>query len=371
MREIARVAQGFFPTQPRIVSAIAKLFDLPRHGTVTVLDAGCGCGDAIADLRAEWTARVTLDLQIKLYGIESDRERHRQAQEQLGAVDGEAVWSAIEDCAPDRGASLLWFNPPYDRIRGAGRTEVSLFNRVKDWCRRDGIMVLIVPDYILSDPQTGLAVAVERTYRTLALYRYPEPDYRAFKQCVLIAQRREKALSSTRIPFPGWASAPDQWPILPDHPRPIATLGTGEPINIRRTLLSDELIRDVLSTSTLRNSLLREALAPEPKVERPLLPLKAGHLALALAGGLCDGIVEKDGVRFLVKGTLSRKTCHTKTTEKLDADGNKIADVDVFRTVYAMNVRCLREDGSIENYSSDDGVAVAADEPEDPEEEIV
>jgi hypothetical protein len=222
---------------------------------------------------------------------------------------------------------------------------------------------LIVPDYILADQQTGLATAVERTYRTLALYRYPEPEYRAFKQCVLIAQRREKALSGNRILFPEWAADSEQWPILPDHSRAIATLGAGEPLHIRRTMLSDELIRDVLSTSPLRNSLLREALAPAPKVERPLLPLKAGHLALALAGGLCDGIVEKESVRFLVKGTLSRKTCHTKTTEKIDAEGNKIADVDVFRTVYAMTVRCLREDGSIENYSSNDSEeeAVAVD----------
>jgi hypothetical protein len=171
---------------------------------------------------------------------------------------------------------------------------------------------------------------------------------------VLIAQRREKALSGNRILFPEWAASPEQWPVLPDNPRTVATLGTGEPLHIRRTMLGNELIREVLSGSPLRNSLLREALAPAPKVERPLLPLKAGHLALALAGGLCDGIVEKDGLRFLVKGTLSRKTCQTKTTEKLDAEGNKIADVDIFRTVYAMNVRCLRDDGSIEDYSSND-----------------
>ncbi len=198
MREIARVAQGYFPTQPRIVAAIARLFDLPRHGTVTVLDAGCGGGDAIATLRDAWMPRATPELQVKLYGVESDRERHRQAQDRLSAAGGEAIWSAIEDCAPDRGASLLWFNPPYDRIRGAGRTELALFNRVKDWCRRDGILVLIVPDYVLADPQTGLATAVERAYRTVAVFRYPEPEYQEFKQCVLIAQRRGKALSGIR-----------------------------------------------------------------------------------------------------------------------------------------------------------------------------
>jgi hypothetical protein len=369
MREIARVAQGYFPTQPRIVAAIANLFD-PRHGTVTVLDAGCGCGDAIDHLRAAWMRCATPELEVKLYGIESDRQRCGQAQERLALSGGEAVCASIEDCTVDRGASLLWFNPPYDRIRGAGRTELALFNRVKDWCCRDGILVLIVPDYVLADPQSGLAIAVELSYRALKLYRYPVPEYQVFKQCVLIAQRREKTLSGNRIGFPEWAAEPDHWPILPDRANIIATLGTGDALHIRRTTLSNESIIDALSRSPLRNSLLREALAPAAAIERPLLPLKAGHLALALAGGLCDGIVEKDGVQFLVKGTLSRKTCQTKTTEKLDADGNKVADVDIFRTVYAMNVRCLRDDGTIEDYTSNDADDVTA-ESQDTEGEAV
>ena len=44
MREIARVQQGFFPTQNRIVQVVARLFSLPiqQCGPVVVLDAGCG-----------------------------------------------------------------------------------------------------------------------------------------------------------------------------------------------------------------------------------------------------------------------------------------------------------------------------------------
>ena len=46
MREIARVQQGFFPTQDRIVHAVAGLFKLPvsADGPFVVLDAGCGTG---------------------------------------------------------------------------------------------------------------------------------------------------------------------------------------------------------------------------------------------------------------------------------------------------------------------------------------
>lgn len=366
MREIARVAQGYFPTQDRIVAALSRLI-APHPQATTVVDAGCGCGKAIADLRQHWIARATATPTIKLYGIESDRDRHRQASELLsgGPGGGEALWSAIEDASPDGGASLLFFNPPYDRIRGAGRMELNLFNHVKHWCRRDGVLVLIVPDYILSDAQTGLAAAVERDYRVLVVYRYPEPEYQSFKQCVLIAQRRERALNKERIGFPAWAEDAASWRILPDRAQPLVTLPAGDALRLRRVTLSQELLLEVLSRSPLRNSLLREALAPAPAIERPLLPLKAGHLALALAGGLCDGVVDHEGVRFLVKGTLERKTCHTKSTARFDADGNKTADVDVFRTVYAMKVRCLRENGTLENYTSSDGEDVGTDSTEE------
>ena len=85
MREIARVAQGYFPTQPRIVAAISRLVAPPPHGTVTVLDAGCGCGDAIDELRNAWKSCARTDTNIKLYGIESDRERHRMTTGAAGS----------------------------------------------------------------------------------------------------------------------------------------------------------------------------------------------------------------------------------------------------------------------------------------------
>ena len=181
MREIARACQGFFPTQNRIVRAIAGLLKLPiqQAGPVVVLDAGCGTGKAIHDLREHWCSQQA-DLNVTLLGIESDKNRHQQAASLLasGRGGGVALWSAIEDATVDQPVSLLWFNPPYDRIRGAGRTEVALFNRVKDWPARGcGLLLMIVPDYVLADAEIGLAVAVERDYELIGLWRYPEPEY--------------------------------------------------------------------------------------------------------------------------------------------------------------------------------------------------
>ena len=366
-REFSRVRQGYFPTQDRIVTAISSLISLP-DGQVTVLDAGCGCGLAIDKLRRDWLTRSP-QTRVKLYGIESDKSRFEKAHELFTSQPGGggAIWSAIEDCDPTESPSLLYFNPPYDRIRGQGRLELLLYNRVRHWTARNGYMVLIVPDYVLYDYATDMAFAIERDYRVIEVFRYPEPEYNSFKQCVLFAQRRERSIpKNTRIAFPDWARNAETWPILPDNGNPIVTLGPGKDIEFRRQNLGKDLILDVVSHSPLRNSLLREAMAPAPKIERPLMPLRDGHLALALAGGLCDGIIEApDGSSFLIKGTLESKVCTVSKVAKFNEHGEHTQNVHKNRTRYQMKVRCLRENGSIEDYSSNEGEEVAMDDEDD------
>jgi hypothetical protein len=331
MREIGRIQQGYYPTQNRIVRAVSGLFKLPAqsNGAVTVLDAGCGTGQAIYDLRNAW----------------------------------------LERC-PDGSVSLLWFNPPYDRIRGAGRSEPALFSKVKDWPgKAGGLLLLIVPDYVLADSGSGLAMAVERDYELLGLWRYPEPEHAAFKQCVLLARRREKALNKTRLLFPRWACDPAVWPILPDTPQPVADLcPVRGNLSLRRVRLSDDLLLDTVSRSALRGAMLREATAAAPPIGRPLLPLKHGHLALALAGGLCDGIVQKNGVRFLVKGTLTSAIRKVATKDSFNSDGIKTAEIDTYKTRYEMSARCLLDNGSIENHTSAEPAEVVAGTDDDTED---
>ena len=178
MREIARVQQGFFPTQDRIIRAVAKLFNLPTssNGPVIVLDAGCGTGRAIHNLSEIWLAERP-GLNVTLLGIESDKNLHSQAADLLGPCN--VLWSDIDDAAVDQPGSLHWFNPPCDRIRGAGRTETVLFNRVKDWpARGTGLMLMIVSDHVQADVEVGLAIAAERDYELLGLLQgsssYPD-----------------------------------------------------------------------------------------------------------------------------------------------------------------------------------------------------
>ena len=330
------------------------MFKVPGRDRIVILDAGCGAGKALHDLR-QIILEQQPDANISLLGIESDKSRHQEAALLVSKSNEDGVlWSAIEDATVDQPVSLLWFNPPYDRIRGVGRTEAALFNRVKEWpARGNGLLLMIVPDYVLADVDVGLAVVVERDYELLGVWRYPEPEYQDFKQCVLLARRREKALNKTLLTFPRWAGGQSKWPVLRDDMKPVATLQPiQKAVTLRRTRLGNDVIVDTVSRSPLRSGLLREAAAPAPPIGRPLLPLKHGHLALALAGGLCDGIIESSGNRFLIKGTLSSAVRRVSTKPQVDDSGNTVAEIDTYRTRYEMNVRCLRSDGSIENYTS-------------------
>ncbi len=347
MREAGRVSQGFYPTQDRIVAAISKLFAMPESGTVTIVDPCSGCGAAIATLKNVWS---NPNNQILTYGIEGDRHRAGESKKVLDS----ALWSNTEDATLTNRVSLNFLNPPYDRIRGASRLELIFFQKVSDWTARGGYLCLIVPDYILADERTGLAVAVDREYDHVQVWRYPEPEYSIFKQCVLIGRRRQRALPTSRIIFPMWAEKPSAWQILPDDSKPIYTLPNAPSTVLQRQNLSREILLEAVAKSPIRNALLREALAPAPKPERPLMPLKEGHLALALAGGLCDGITKHPDTDepLLVKGTLESKVLKAKTKAKIDDMGNQTGSVDYFRTTYVMNVRFLRSSGDIENYSS-------------------
>jgi hypothetical protein len=333
---------------------ISVIIKPESNGQITLLDAGIGEGKAVNSLREEWLKKDPT-LNVYVCGVESDKNRAEQAHELLskGPGGGQVVWSAIEDTFIVNECSVLYFNPPFDKIRGSGRTEFELFEKVKGWPMRGGLIVMIVPDYVVEDYGSGIAKSFERDFELKGIFKYPEPEYQEFNQCVLIGVRRERALNKQSYSFPTWAEDPDNWPILGISKRIVAkTKAARLPTIIRRQKIGEDLIKETVAKSALRGAMLSEAIAPEPPIGRPLLPLRHGHLALALASGLCDGVIKKGKERFLIKGTLDSAIRKTGIKEKKNKDGEIISDVEIWKTQYEMHVRCLRDNGSIENYTS-------------------
>lgn len=115
--------------------------------------------------------------------------------------------------------------------------------------------------------------------------------------------------------------------------------------------MHDEVILNSVFKSPLRHALLREA--PEQPLARPPLPLRSGHVALLLAGGLESEIEDPEQGRFLVKGKLIKADKKYKTEEKTGRNGETF-EVDVYRTQYELAVTVLRYTGDVEKYTSEE-----------------
>ena len=355
-RERSRLQCGHFRTPPRVITALSKLIKPSPEGNVTVLDCCCGTGEAVAELKAAWGSPVN----VKTYGVEVDRGRAEAAEHNLDEV----LWSAIEESYPSACCSMMLANYPYDQVRDEGRLEALLFGGTKDWpMRKRGVLVLIVPQAVLKERYSDLAHEVEKHYDVKAVFNFPLPEFNTFRQSILLGVRREKEQPTSWDEL-GWAT--QEWPELPlEAERPRWTLHPSATVNLRRAEVSDEILLATTSKSPLKHALLREAMAPEQPLARPVLPLRPGHIALVLASGCETWLDNPVHGKFGVKGSLRAENRKVGSEEKLDADGEPCAIVDRYRTTYTLHITALRATGAVETFTSEPKQELVNTEGED------
>ena len=84
---------------------------------------------------------------------------------------------------------------------------------------------------------------------------------------------------------------------------------------------------------------LSETMPREINRIRPLTALRQGHLAMLLASGLMNGEVEKDGKKYLIKGSVRKVVKRSETDEEIDEEGrgrSKITETDQFQITVKM-----------------------------------
>ena len=326
------------------------MLNWPASGVVTLADPCAGKGDALLPL-ADYARAARPGLTVLPCGAESDRGRAHVAHESFALAGGWCVWACMDDLEVSGGASLLWLNPPYDHVRGVGRTETLLLDSAIEWVARGGIVVAIVQRSTWNAGYYDLGRAFTRKCDILGCWDYPEPERSEFGQSVVIARRRTKDVdygSDTSVFQTEWPSL-DMW-----KGRPFTVPAGGRLPTVVRTELGYDQVTQATRTSPLRAALLQAAMQPAPPLERPLLRLRPGHMALALAGGLCDGaFTDPEGRPFLLKGTLTSEVKTVNKTAHFDTNGHPDGVMCVDRTAYTLGVRALRHDGTLENYNSD------------------
>lgn len=328
-RNFAR--NGYYPTDETTLERTLQALAPSPTGKMRIFDPCAGEGAALAE-----TAHVLGCDRVETYAVEYDQERANHCKTLLDRV----LHSDLMDTMISRQAfGLLWLNPPYGDLvadhagasqyqgNGRRRLEKMFYQRALPLLQYGGVMVLIVPHYVLDDELCGWLC---NHFTELRIYNAADPT---FKQVVIfgIRIRRQDLARPQEVKYvrarlqaigAGTLSAealPTSWPWEPYRVLPAPTeLEHFYRISLEPEQLCDEVkrLRGMWPDFTLHFG--QTGAQPRP----PVRELSRWHLALALAAGAISGVVtSKTGRVLVLKGdTYKDKVRKTEFTE--DQDGN-------------------------------------------------
>jgi len=300
-RLASQAVAGFFPTPPRVVAALSKLV-VPANDTgkrvIRVLDPCAGNGKPLAAF-----AHM---LGAESYGIEINEERAEQCRTRLDHV---LATSAFTVRFANGAFSLCLLNAPYDSDDEKRRLEHAFLTSLSRALGPGGVLLFLIP-------QRRLAVSVRYLaahYTGFRAYRFPDPEYGAFGQIVVLATKKAQPTldTETQARLEAWSIA--DLPPLPNEPED-APLGVpafprGEilfaPLAFDPKLAVQEARRHGVWTQA---AFAEQLWPPDEQPVCPLMPLRRGHLALLIAAGLLNNVVlQQDDRRVLVKGRTRKE----------------------------------------------------------------
>ena len=314
MARIASQAKmGSYPTPPVVVNHIKKGISLSvGEGTFRLLDTCSGEGEALGLLANG------LGPGVETYGVELDETRVKKSSQRLNHV----VWgdALTELRVSIRAFSLLWLNPPYDwDSGGGGRLEARFLDAHLKYLMPKGWLIFIIPHVALKSAKASLS-----RLSNLQIYAFPDPEYGVFKQVAVVGQKSPTSKSDDQLAMLdeiAWLSPSDAWERLPktsDIPQGSFVLPPSPEGRVAFASERSDMERaaELVAKSPLWKD-FEVTTAPKALQNiRPLAPLRQGHLAMLLAGGLMNGEVESNGRRLIIKGSVKKRVdSETETTE--------------------------------------------------------
>ena len=348
---------GYYPTPEKTSQEIARLLtpkvstmlcydlanqqpDAPGQFGITILDPCCGNGTAAKELANHISDTINQDCEhdhqipVLTYGIEPHTERYDKANQNLDRV----TYAPIEQCQiPDNSFDVMLLNPPYDydNEHDFSRLETYFLSITTPALKPRGILVLIIPQYVVPDAARMLTT----NYTDIRAFRMSDPEYKTFRQSILIAQRSNDL--NTHIPTQ-WeldlltlhAALEEEAESLDDHLhspqcRPIQfnfepSTRKSEP-HISRIRFNPS---EVIQAADLKSAFDAETVIKliTPRIEqppfRPLEPLRRGHVCLLAANGQLDNIPLFDNRGILdpviIKGSSNKKLVDVETNTERD-----------------------------------------------------
>jgi predicted RNA methylase len=320
-RPASHASGGFFPAPARVVEAVRRRLMVAPTGArraVRVLDPCAGTGEPAAML-----ARA---LAGESYGIELNVERAEQCRTRLDRV---LATSAFSVRLANGAFSLLWLNPPYADDDEKRRLEHAFLTGLSRALCPGGLLVFLIPQVRLAVSARYLAAH----YTAFRAYRFPDPEFAAFRQIVPLATRKPQPAAdpSAQARLEAWSAT--DLPPLPDEP-------DGTPVVVPALPRADVLFAPLAFDPHLaalearrRGVWAQPAFAeqlwpPDERPIRPLMPLRRGHLALLIAAGMLNNVVlHQNGRRVLVKGRSRKELVQAESD-----DDDTAVRVEVLRT---------------------------------------
>lgn len=339
------IKNGYFPTDEatleRALSALA-----PSSGTMCILDPCAGEGVAIAE-----AAHALGREQVTAYAVEYDTERATHAR---NLVDHCLQGDLMDTLISRQSFGLLWLNPPYgDLNRGADgnigypgkgrpRLEKLFYQRTLPLLQYDGVLVLIIPIYVLDAEFVGW---LTRHFADLRLYRAVDTQ---FKQVVIFGRRarqRELAGSDTKVVRQQLLQAGQgniDVDVLPDDgscPTYTVPSSQANPEHFYRITLEPEQFAAEVHRLQGMWPAIETYLGAAQRIPRPpARALSHWHLALALAAGAISGVVTaKTGKVLVVKGDTHKEK--SLTTEYRERDDGSVAETRILTDRFVPIIR--------------------------------
>ncbi len=293
MRLAGKMAAGFYPTPPTVTALLATLLVAPRGGRLLDPCAGLGV----------FAATLARDLGLESYGVEINDTR---ATEAAMPLDHLLHTDALKLMMTHESVGLLALNPPYDYDDEVRRLEHAFLLKTTPYVQPGGVLAFLVPQQRLSVSASYLTAH----YTDIRLWRFPDEEYRAYRQVVLLARKKagpERDAAAARALTelakgelePLTAGACPPYAIPRAGAAPLFAASEFDPLSAAREAGAE-------SWPTLAGRLWpREA----PRI-RPLMPMKKGHVAQFAVAGLLSNVVLHDeaGDPFVVKGQAEKAT---------------------------------------------------------------
>lgn len=293
-REQSLAALGYFPIGQHLLAPVGTYlrrgYGHGSGGGVHLIDTCAGEGKALLALREH------LSPDAVARAVELHEGRAAQAGALLGAdkvLQADALTGV--EVSPDA-FGLLWLNPPYH----LGQLELDFLMAHTPLLCANGVLCLVVPQPALK----VLAEYLAAWYTTMTCYKFPEADYRTYKQVVLFGERKPSPLASPPQAerLRGWAEPDADLPVLGAYGYRYAVPLTPGPAVFRLRAAEAVPAAGGLWDDPEVTKRLWPALTPA--LLRPLMPLSRGHLAQFGVSGLLRNTVlhAQNGTPYLVKG---------------------------------------------------------------------